>query len=643
MSGLSGIVDFSGAPIDLQVLHAMSAVSQGLGPGGSTRKLFLGAALNHLSLASTPEALTEQQPVFARGETVCLVGDVRLDNRAELIDCLGSRGLLQEPSPGDATLLLAAYLHWGTSCPKHLLGDFAFAVWDARERLLFCARDPLGIKPLHYARVGSLVCFASEAQQVLQHPSIPRHLDEATIADYLMDTQEDPQRTFFRDVNRLAPGHLIVFTAAGDRMECYWDIDPERRIVYRDEGDYAAHFLSLFERAVADRLRTPSGPVGILMSGGLDSPSVASVARRIAPRNGSPELFAASFVFPNLPECDERTYIAATAGALDLETELVEADQLWPLRDPHAFRPRLENPFFSWESAFQEMLRRLQGRGSHILLTGHGGDDLMAGSLFVYADRLRRGDLRVLAETVPHALSKGRSGWRTLYHYFGEPLLPRAITGAARRILRRPIASRLPAWVRPDFIARSGVMDRISYVPSQHARGAAWQELYDEVIHFHSWNRALHWYTWNASPFGIEVRHPFLDRRIAEFMLAIPSRQRSRPGCYKPFLRRAMSGVLPEMIRQRSDKTSLGPFFGLGLKEKEKIENLLADPVAAELGIVNAEKLREEYQRYVNNNTVLSQLWYVITLEIWLKKIGKQLDRVDFHFPGAHPMRREAT
>jgi len=281
------------------------------------------------------------------------------------------------------------------------------------------------------------------------------------------------------------------------------------------------------------------------MSGGLDSTSVAAMARRCAPRGGSPDLFSSSFVFPNLRQCDERAYIEATAEALDLGSELVDAERHWVLGDAQAYQPRLEAPLLAWESAFREVLRRTRSRNARILLTGHGGDDLMAGSFSAYADRLLQGDLRVLFETFPHAASRGRSGWRTLYRYFGQPLIPEVMYRTVRRLRGKPPRPRIPEWIRPEFIHRSGLAEHLHSVPARPARNAAWYELYDEVVRLRGWERAVHWYTSNASPFGIEVRHPFLDRRLVELMLAIPSRLRSHPGCYKPFLRRATDGLLP--------------------------------------------------------------------------------------------------
>lgn len=557
-----------------------------------------------------------RQASFFRQGGFRLVADVRLDDRTDLLRQLAD--LLPGREPGDAELLLAAYLRWGTSCPEHLLGDFAFAIWDPRHRQIFCARDPLGVKPLHVARVGSLLCFATEAQQVLRHPAVPRGLDERTIADYLMDLPDDPARTFFLGVSRVPPAHRLIATGDGDRLERYWDADPSRQITYRKDREYADHFLHVFERSVADRLRAPAGPVGIALSGGLDSSAVAAVASK------SGRLFACSFVFSTLRDCDERSYIAETAAALSLDSELIEAERFWPLGDREAYRPRIESPFLAWESSFRQMLSRVRARSGRILLTGHGGDDLMAGSPLVYADRLVRGDLGVLPQTLRYALSQGRSAGRILYRYYGQPLLPACIDRRLSRLFRRSTAE-IPDWIRPELVQRTQLAERLEDAPpAHHPRGAAWQELRDQVARFYPWDRAVHWYGAQAAPFGIEVRHPFLDRRIAEFLLAIPPRQRSEPGVYKPLLRRAMDTLLPERVRQRRDKTWLGAFIDLGFRDKEakRVEALLQAPLAAELGIVDACKLRAAFEKYRDRKTESAPgVWYAVTLELWLQEI----------------------
>ncbi len=611
MSGLCALLDLSGAPADPRALLAMAASASRRGPEGQAHRMLGQAGLCHLALYATAESASERQPACSADRSVHVVADIRLDNRRELADQLG-------PNSGDAELLLAAYLRWGEGCLDHLLGDFAFVLWDARRRQLFCACDPMGVKPLHYARVGPLLCLASEAQQVLGHPAVSRRLDEIAVGDYLVDGASDPARTLFNDVRRLPAGHCLVVTSRGERVERYWSLDPDSRTLYRRDEDYAAHFLDLFRHAVSDRLRTQTGTVGVLMSGGLDSTSVAAVASRA---EGAPRLFAASFLFDQLQECDERHFIQTVAADLSLETELVAAERFPILGDPETRRPSLEAPFLAWDGCFREVLRRARGRGARVLLTGHGGDDLLTGSPLVYADRLRRGDLTAVLEIVRHATAR-RQVWRwILYHYLVQPLLPHHADLRLRQLLGRASATELPDWIDTGFAQRTGLPGRFDRPRPETAR----QALHD---HFQQtpWDRAAHWYDQHAAAFGIEVRHPFLDRRLMEFLVSIPPDRLFRAGVSKSLLRQAMAGLLPETVRQRRDKTRLGAFLkrSIGEEWKTEIDRLLAAPLAADLGIVDGDRLRAAYRRYRQGapSKLDGPLWYSIALEVWLREHG---------------------
>jgi asparagine synthase (glutamine-hydrolysing) len=584
MSGICGLVDLTGAPADPETLGRMATAS----------------------------AYRNPQPLEGRGCGLRLVADVRLDNRAELMDLLGDRGLLSREAASDSEILLAAYLCWAESCVDHLLGDFALALWDGRERRFFCAVDPLGVKPLHYARHGALVLFATDALQILQHPGVPRDLDEIAVGDYLTNRVDDPARSFFRGVHRLPPGHRLTVTPKGERLERYWNPDPEPIAYSRDE-DYAAHFRELFERAVADRLRTQGTTVGIAMSGGLDSTSVAAVARRIG---GGPRVVAGSFVFPGLPECDEEFYIDSMARERALEIERIDAERFWDLEDVSPTPASPDTPFIGWHSCYGEMLRRFAGRGARVLLMGHGADDLLRGSALVYADRLRRGDLRAAAEVARHARERGEAPWRALYRSMGKPLLPERAHTLLRSLAGRKGAPGVPDWVRPEFAG---------HLTAPAAPRTARQEIHGNTVGTPWYNRIVSWHDRNAARFGIEVRHPFLDRRLFEYILAIPPRQLFELGVYKPFLRRAMAGVLPEAVRTRRSKTRFIGFLDHVMREREaaRIEEMFRTPLSAELGIVDGARLRRAYQVYRagERNETRSALWHAVTLEHWLRRL----------------------
>jgi len=576
-------VDFARPRVDPEALRYMAESSAYRAPGGIAY-CFLGeAGLAYQALQDLDQPLLDSQ------HQVCLVMDGRLDNRAELI---GRLEPIEGQAVSDAGLLLAAYLEWGESCFDHLLGDFAFVLWDAARKLLLCAVDPLGVKPLHYAHVGSLLIFASDAIQVLLHPQVPDDYNEREIAAYLASQAEDPARSFFTAIHKLAPGHRLIAGRGSLRVERYWSPRPGEIRYSRDE-DYAARFLEILQQAVTDRLRGAGAYAGVAMSGGLDSTSVAALAQR----TGS-SIRAYTFVFDRLADCDERTYSGAMAEELGLEVEPVEAERLWSLESRSSLPHSPDTPFIGWRRGYEEILLRLASGGSRVLLMGHGGDDLLRGSSRVYAERLWRGDASAAREVLRHVRSRRDPILRSLFHYFGRPLLP----PAADRLLRH----------------------RKRFRSAQRFASPARQEVYDNLVGMPWYWRAVNWHDRNSASFGIEVRHPFLDRRLLEYVLAIPGEQLFRLGCHKSLLRRSVMGILPERLRQRETKTRFTPFLDFVLLEGSagEIGEMMRSPLAADLGFLDGGKLRSTYLGFLDRRTEESRraLWYAITLEIWLRR-----------------------
>ncbi|MBW8873573.1 MAG: hypothetical protein JF614_01300 [Acidobacteria bacterium] len=608
MSGLCGVVDFAAPRIEPENLRSMAESSSYRAPGGIGYLFLREAGLAYQALQAPAEGASLDQPLLEPHHQICLVMDGRLDNRSELIDRLGPAG---GRSTSDAGLLLAAYLQWGIECTDHLLGDFAFALWDAPRRRLLCAVDPLGIKPLHYARAGSLFCFASDAVQVLQHPAVPDGYDEREIAAYLASQAEAPDRSFFAAIQKLAPGHRLIAASGVLRVERYWS-PGNGEVRYSRDEEYAAHFRELLQRSVADRLRDAGAFAGIAMSGGLDSTSVAALSRR-ASGSGTR---AYTFVFDRFPECDERTYSRAMTEEQGLDVEPVEAERLWSLESQAALPHSPDTPFVGWRTCYQEIFRQMAAHGSRVLLMGHGGDDLLRGSSLVYAERLRRGELAAVREVVRHARRRRQPVLRSLYRHFGRPHLPASIDRRLRSALGKHEVA-LSSFIHPDFVLRTRI-ERPR--PPKTAR----QEVHANLVQIPWYWRLANWHDRNAASFGMEVRHPFLDRRLFEYVLAIPGEQLFRLGCTKNLLRRAMAGVLPERIRLRESKTRFTRFLDFVVLERAsgEIQELLKAPRSADLGILDGEGLRSAYLGFVRGRTDESRraLWYAINLEIWLRR-----------------------
>ncbi|MFY9821170.1 MAG: asparagine synthase-related protein [Thermoanaerobaculia bacterium] len=608
MSGICGVVDFEAPRIDPEGVRGMAESSSYRAPGGIGYLFRNEAGLAYQALQAPAPGTGLDQPLLEPRHQVCLVMDGRLDNRSDLI---GRLDPAEGRSISDAGLLLAAYLEWGVGCTDHLLGDFAFAIWDAPRRRLFCAVDPLGVKPLHYAQAGSLLVFASDAIQVLLHPAVPDDYHEPEIAAYLDCQSEDPERSFFAAVHKLGPARRLVVENGSLRIERYWSPDLDEIRYPRDE-DYEERFRELFQRSVADRLRGCGELAGIAMSGGLDSTSVAACAQRVL----GTKVRAYTYVFDGLADCDERDYSRAMTGELGLEVEAVPAEPLGHL-EPQATLPLSpDTPFSGWGSCIAEIFRRMGTVGSRVLLTGHGGDDLLRGSSLIYAERLRHGDLGAVGEVVRHSRSRHEPVLRALYRHFGRPHVPAAADSWLSSIGRRGPAVP-PPLIRGDFMLRT--QGRRAEPRPQSVR----REIYTHLVQIPWYWRLANWYDRSAASFGIEVRHPFLDRRLMEYVLALPGEQLFRLGSSKSLLRRSMEGILPERIRLRVGKTRFASFIDLLLERLAgEVVELLREPRSAALGILDGEALRLAYLNLVRGgpHSARRAVWCAVTLEIWLRR-----------------------
>ena len=282
MSGIVGIWRAQ-ASVRLEEIGRMLGAMPYRGPDGvgtwAGEGVDQGGGLGQAMLWTTPESLHETLPLV-RGD-FALVADVRLDNRETLLPLLASDlaalGLAADVVP-DGALLLAAYARWGPACVDHLLGAFAFALWDRRRRGLVCARDPVGIRQLyvHHAP-GRQLAVATEIPALLALDGVGHDLDEDRVADVLAARFFEPTQTLYRDVARLEPGHVLIATPEGITSRRYWA--PE--IGEPPRGDVVGQFAEIIDEAVRCRMRS-AYPVGTELSGGLDSSSVTVLAARVA-------------------------------------------------------------------------------------------------------------------------------------------------------------------------------------------------------------------------------------------------------------------------------------------------------------------------------------------------------------------------
>ncbi len=230
----------------------------------------------------------------------------------------------------DVELILRAYDRWGEQCLEHLLGDFAFAIWDGRKRRLFCARDHFGVKPFYYAHVSGNFVISNTLNCVRLHPAVSDELNEQAIGDFLLfGLNQDLATTSFADIKRLP--RLITLTWSNGKAQItqYWKLQTEGNIYYNRASEYIERFEELLREAVEDRLRADR--VCVSMSGGLDSPAIAAVAKAsLAKQFPDFDLRACAIIYDRLIPDEERYYSGIAANSLGIPIQYLAADDCLP-------------------------------------------------------------------------------------------------------------------------------------------------------------------------------------------------------------------------------------------------------------------------------------------------------------------------
>ncbi len=624
MSGICGVVDREGN-VDAATLSRLVAPARHRAETMATTWFGPGVGFAHLGRVVASERDEERQPVVSRRGTV-VVADARLDNRAELTARLGRRERTVVAS--DAALILAAYDSWGTDCAAHLLGDFAFVVWDPARRRLFAARDVMGMRALYYRLEPRRNLFATELKQILAVPGVPVRLFEPMVAAHLAGTTGSLAWTFYEGVASLPAGTALVADDDGHHTWRFWDVDPGRRIVGRDCGEYAEQFREIFLEAVRCRLRGTER-AGVVLSGGVDSGSVASAAGWLLRQGGAglvPEVRAYSWAFSELTECDERHISQGIVDHYGLVASDVPADDAWPLQDYPAHGPDQDDPFIGvYQTLWRRVLAQAAAEGAALLLTGSRGDLLVGAEVFDELGLLRRGRWADVAHDLRLSRRETGASWpRTLSHRLLRPAAASAWPPQRAPALRRRLTGRrmLPPWIRPSFARQVRLFDLVEdHRPAapmpEHARRHRYELIYDPTFfRVVTWMERLH------AARGLEHVDPWSDRRLVEFVLALPQHEVQRVGSPKHIAREAMRGIMPEAVRRATRKITPEPLFHRAMKDRarETVLGLLTHSHAAAAGYVDEQAMVDHYAASLDGEPLWGHFWFALTLEMWLRR-----------------------
>ncbi len=627
MSGIAGICNLDGRPVERARLQRMTDAIAYRGPDGVACWIDGATGLGHAMLHTTVESLREVQPLSDAQSALCLTLDGRVDNRDELRAALQSKGLAPKTDT-DAELVLRAYQCWGEDCPQRILGDFAFAIWDGRKRTLFCARDALGIKPFYYYADQRVFIFGSELQQLFEGADIPCEPNEGMIGEYLANAITSREETLYQGILRLPPAHCLRVQDGRLQLSRYWNIDAARSIRYRSDAEYAEHFLEIFTQAVKCRLRSHTC-VGVELSGGLDSSSVVSLIRKLQ-RDGAVsdiKLETFSLVFPGMA-CDESTYIDEVIRNSGASYNLLPPFEPGASCNADYVRRHRDFPGYPNNYLWNTIRAAARDKGFRVHITGMGGDDWLTGSEMHYTELLRHLKIRDLARgartTFQEAAVSG--GLSKLYLDLRTDLLAQLPPAAIRTIRRTLGLEGVPAWISPQFARRNHLRDRLARKPSKHRfSNYAQRELYGWLNGGYL-PHAFEYDDRSAAEYGFEMRHPLHDRRIVDFAFAVPQDQLWRHKQTKFVLRQAMRGVLPEAIDQRADKADFSHAVGNAFKAQggARLFDSLAIASANWVDKTQIDRMyRQMYELYANADEEYSDYiwppWMIFGIDLWYR------------------------
>jgi asparagine synthase (glutamine-hydrolysing) len=565
---------------------------------------------------SAPLRVAYSGPVVHSTNLLCLF-DGHLDNPSEI------RRELESAVESPEELLAAGYRRWGRELLPRLRGDFVLLIWDRERAEGLLARDQLGVRPffLHDAGGGELY-FASEIRHLLA--LLPRRPapDPTSVAHWIAVSNRPGMSTLYSGIRRLSPGGVLLLSRHGLREESYWAPRFEEPLDVPD-AQLAVTMREALQQAVHRRVDA-EGLTGVLMSGGLDSSSIAALCTEHA----GDRVYACSATFPEHPAADESELIDQLRQTLAIPGLTAEVRPGGLLASALESLAAWQVPLRSWGDFWAlPLMRAAAETGIGTILGGDGGDELFEARAYLLADRLRAGrprDALALALALPGAGE--RPARREVARVFGSLALVGALPYRLHDSLQRPFATRgTPAWLRP-WVAR-GLVGSDDPLAWKRLDGPRW------------WANAAHGITRRieeggvfehhrrrAALAGVESRHPLLDLDLVALGLRQPPRATFDRHLSRPILRASMEGLLPDAVRIRPAKALFESLIADCLRgpDLEAVRGLLLDP-GAELGAyveldgVRRALLDTDLEFRSSPFRWMWQVWRLVNAECWLR------------------------
>lgn len=562
MSAIAGIHNINKEPISQAQIESMMKALQHF-PADDIQvwnkgNIFLGCHAQWI----TPESINEQLPFYDYQRQLVITSDAIIDNRHELFQLLQVDKKDQNTIP-DSLLILLAYHKWGEDCPKYLIGDFAFMIWDEKRQKIFGARDFSGSRTLYYCWKDQKFSFCTTIEPLLTLPNIKKQLNEIWLAEYLavagMIDAVDSSITPYLNINQIPPSHSITVVENGVKLKRYCTFNSREQLRLKSDEEYVEAFQDVFQKAVTSRIRTHLN-VGSQLSGGLDSGAVASFAAK-AVRKENKKLHTFSYVpskdftdfTPKHLLPDERPFINKTVRYIgDVKDHYLDFEGKDSYSEIDDFLEIMEMPYKFFENSFwlKGIFEKAQEETIGVLLSGDRGNFTISwgSALDYYALLLKRIKwLRLFQELNQYSQNVGgpRLGRLKVIARVGFPALDQFFS--QREPVKRPMI------INPSFAEKTEVFNRFKNYGIDQSGWYSSSTIYEERRkHFED---IFHWNAGNTHRAKLSLRYalwkrdPTNDLRVIRFCMSLPEDQYVQNGLDRALIRRSTEGYLPDKVR----------------------------------------------------------------------------------------------
>lgn len=540
-------------------------------------------ALGHRRLSIIDLSDAGHQPFFSNDSRFVLVFNGEIYNYLEIKEKLKDHYDFKTKT--DTEVLLASYARWGEGCIEKFNGMFAFAIWDKKERKLFCARDRLGIKPFFYYTDGDTFFFSSEIQSLLAL-NVPRVPDERIVFDYLYyGFYDHTDSTFFKYVKRLSAGSTLVWEDGGATTKKYWDLAEKDPIsAHLSDKEVRSQFTDLLADAINIRFRSDV-PVGVGLSSGLDSSTLFYYAKNVLGKQ--PSIFSECAESDDYNECSIIEQSLSSIGKLSWHTCSLRPEEIFDTAgrlnrvqgEPYAGIPILGT------SKRYELVRK---KGTVVLMDGEGPDELLGGYKYYTVDV--KNDKANRARPAHSSFDYGQD----MTMLIPRNILQEDFVNTHKRMI--------PAFKKPF---------------DSHLLNAQYRDIVYTKI-----PRVLRFKDHASMAHSIELRVPYLDYRLVEFCFFLPLQYKIQGERRKVLIRDVMRGVLPESTRG-TGKKSFGAIQTEWFRKyyKEYLLSIVTSPSFRARGYWDENELRKEIDSfYAGKGSNSFFLWQCVNLELWFRE-----------------------